>query len=129
MFLVIILIHINIFKEMNTYSYPIINYSFKIKSSNTFHITVNHETNIFVKINKKNGGYDERHPNENKNFTQLNEFKKNLEKKILLNILTNDNVSRITKIDLIKNNIHSNNIYSNNILAGGLMKDFEFKDF
>ena len=71
MFLVIILIHINIFKEMNTHSYPIINYSFKIKSSNTFHITVNHETKIFVKINKRNGGYDERHPIENKNFTQL----------------------------------------------------------
>jgi hypothetical protein len=126
----VIIVNIIFLKLLNVKPYPIIDYFSKIKNSNTYNIVVHPETKFFVKINKKNSGYDERYPNENKNLTQINELKNIFEKKKLLDILKDDTVSILTKIHLINNDINSsNNINSNNILAGGLFKDFDFNDF
>ena len=120
MFFVFILLCVSICKDLNSQSYPITNYNpFQIKTSNTFTSTsiLNSKNNI--------SGFDYRFPIDNKNLTEINKIKKMFEKKILLDILTDQNVPIITKMYLLKNN----NINPSNILAGGLLKNFDFIDF
>jgi len=78
-------------------------------------------------ISEKYNGYDQRILNETLNTNQkdVNLFKiqKYFEKKKLLDILQDKNVSISTKLLLLQDN----SIKSCNLYAGGIMKDFDFE--
>lgn len=76
---------------------------------------------------KKLSGYDERFPlnNTNSDNIELYNIAIFLEKKKLLDILQNENVSLMTKIFLL----NDNTIRPHNIFAGGLMDNFDFENF
>jgi len=76
---------------------------------------------------KKISGYDERFPLNNTNTynTELHNIAIYFEKKKLLDILQNENVSLLTKIFLL----NDNSIKPHNIFEGGLMSDFDFENF
>ena len=76
---------------------------------------------------KKSSGNDERYTfekNETEIKIQLNNLRQNFEKKILLDILQDNNVSINTKIELLKEK--DNSIKPSNVKSGGLFKDFDF---
>lgn len=97
-----------------------------LKCSNTF---TNSDKYMLQKkiIVHNNSGYDERFPNitNDYNIEQVLKIKQYFEKKKLLKILQDENVSIITKIAYLKDN----SITPNNIVSGGLLKDFDFEDF
>jgi hypothetical protein len=71
---------------------------------------------------KKFTGNDERYiKNQTEMESQLHNFKKNLEKKQLLVILQNENISIYDKASLVRDN--NNQQY--NIKSGGLINDFD----
>jgi hypothetical protein len=82
----------------------------------------NLNTNLNAKISS---GNDERYPaekNETEIKIQLYNLKKIFEKKRLLDILQDNNVSVNNKIALLKDN----SIKAPNLKAGGLFNDFDF---
>ena len=103
----------------------------KIFKTIIFSNTFSRHNNIIINgINsKKSSGYDERYSVNNTynniNSTQLGNIVQFFDKKKLLNILEDDNVSLYTKIILLKNN----NIKKSSLFAGGLLNQFDFPDF
>jgi hypothetical protein len=102
---------------------------FYLKKYNTDCLNLNMINNLNtlqVLTNKnKTSGYDYRYPiNETnlENNCDIYKIQMNLNKKRVLDILQDKNVSINTKLDLIKDN----GIKPPNIFAGGLMKDFDF---
>ena len=77
--------------------------------------------------NEKYDGFDHRILNESLKTEQkevtLYKIQKYFEKKKLLDILQDTNVSLSTKLLLLQDN----SIKANNIIEGGLMKDFDFE--
>lgn len=98
------------------------------KYSKLNHLMTENLNTLYVSPNlynsKKNHGYDERFPlnNTNSSKTELHKIANYFDKKRLLDILENENVSLFTKILLL----NDNSIKSTNIFAGGLMNDFDF---
>lgn len=82
------------------------------------------ENTLNILNGKNNSGYDERFEN-NKNISEIFYIKGLFEKKQLLDILKDDNVSIYTKITLLNNK----EIKPYSLFAGDLMKDFDFEDF
>ena len=78
-------------------------------------------------ISEKYNGYDHRFLNETLKTEQkeaiLYKIQKHFEKKKLLDILQDVNVSLATKLLLLQDN----SIKACNIIEGGLMKDFDFE--
>ena len=83
------------------------------------------DTSDNVQVNKTSG-YDNRYiANETEIQKQKYNIYKNFEKKNLLNILQNDNLSIDYKLYILS--LDNNEIQSSNIKSGGLMKDFDFE--
>jgi hypothetical protein len=98
----------------------IYNYNNKNKSSKLFLCNSNTLRNKVV--SEKYNGYDHRNFNET---TQVSLYKiqEYFEKKKLLDILQNKNISLTTKILLLQDS----SIRPASLYAGGLMKDFDFE--
>jgi hypothetical protein len=67
-------------------------------------------------------GNDERYETHQIKETYLNNLRQNFEKKRLLEILQDNNVSINTKIELLKDN----SVKASNLKAGGLFNEFDF---
>lgn len=98
----------------------IYNYNSKNKSSKLFLCNSNTLRNKVV--SEKYNGYDHRNLNETSQDTTLYKIQEYFEKKKLLDILQNKNISLTTKILLLQDS----SIKSTSLYAGGLMKDFDF---
>ena len=77
-------------------------------------------------------GTDERFNNTQINNNNIIKILDNYERKKILDVLTNSNISDVEKLKLIKNNdylskINSNQIKGMKMLNGGLMKDWNTK--
>jgi len=85
---------------------------------------LNNQQNIQIQSNKRHG-YDNRYiANETEINIQKYNMYKNFEKKKLLDILQNVNVSIYYKLYILS--LDNNEMQHPNIKSGGLMKDFDF---
>ena len=101
----------------------IYNYNYKNKSSKLFLCNSNTLRNKVV--SEKYNGYDHRNLNDMNKTSQVTLYKiqQHFEKKKILDLLQDTNVSLTTKILLLQDS----SIKPSNLYAGGLMKDFEFE--
>ena len=72
---------------------------------------------------KKFDGYDKRFGNET---VELNKINLNFKNYKLLKFLQNNDISKIQKINLVKEYFEYNSIKTFNINSGGLYDDFDF---
>jgi hypothetical protein len=93
------------------------------KSSNLFLHNSNTLRNTVV--SEKYNGYDHRNLNDMNKTSQVTVYKiqQHFEKKKILDLLQDTNISLTTKILLLQDS----SIKPSNLYAGGLMKDFEFE--
>ena len=93
------------------------------KSSNLFLYNSNTLRNKVV--SEKYNGYDHRNLNDMNKTSQVTVYKiqQHFEKKKILDLLQDTNVSLTTKIILLQDS----SIKPSNLYAGGLMKDFDFE--
>jgi hypothetical protein len=93
------------------------------KSSNLF--LYNSNTLINKVVSEKYNGYDHRNLNDMNKTSQVTVYKiqQHFEKKKILDLLQDTNVSLTTKIILLQDS----SIKPSNLYAGGLMKDFDFE--
>ena len=93
------------------------------KTSNLFLHNSNTLRNIVV--SEKYNGYDHRNLNDMNKTSQVTVYKiqQHFEKKKILDLLQNKNISLTTKILLLQDS----SIKPSNLYGGGLMKDFDFE--
>jgi hypothetical protein len=98
--------------------------SFLFYCQKNYNILFSKKTNTYLNA-KVSSGNDERYSvekNETEIKMQLHNLQKNFEKKRLLEILQDNNVSINTKIELLKDN----SVKASNLKAGGLFNEFDF---
>ena len=106
--------------------------NYRISQSYRYYLYLQEKKNEDVQVNNtgntqanKRHGYDNRYiANETEIQMQKYNIYKNFEKKNLLDILQNDNLSIYYKLYILS--LDNNEIQSLNIKSGGLMKDFDF---
>jgi len=98
--------------------------TFLLHCQTNYNILLHKKTNTYLNA-KTSSGNDERYEskiNETEIKMQLYNLHQIFEKKRLLDILQDNNVSINTKIELLKDN----SIKAPNLKAGGLLNDFDF---
>jgi hypothetical protein len=88
------------------------------------------KSNTNLAKNIKNNGFDQRDINKDSSeyveIYQIYQIYQNLQKKKIIDLLENQNISINTKIDILHNVLNYSEIKPMNICSGGLMKNFDF---